>query len=149
MSKSTITSKKANHVLSYEINRTTKNNSRTITRKMVRPIIICGASGVGKGTLISNLMKEFPTKFGFSVSHTTRQPRVGEINGVHYHFTNKDKMLKEIEQGLFIEHAHVHTNLYGTSFQAVQDVLNAQKAVCIDNVAVCCVLFLLVFLMSF
>lgn len=97
---------------------------------MVRPIIICGASGVGKGTLISNLMKEFPTKFGFSVSHTTRQPRVGEIDGVHYHFVAKDMMLKEIEQGHFIEHAHVHTNLYGTSFQAVKDVLKTQRAVC-------------------
>lgn len=99
---------------------------------MVRPIIIAGPSGVGKGTLIKQLMTEYPTKFGFSVSHTTRAPRVGEIDGVHYHFTNRETMLQDIQKGLFIEHAQVHTNLYGTSFQAVRDVLATQKACILD-----------------
>lgn len=52
-----------------------------------RPVVICGPSGVGKGTLISKLMAEFRGRLGFSVSHTTRKPRPGEENGVHYHFT--------------------------------------------------------------
>jgi putative ribosome biogenesis GTPase RsgA len=56
-----------------------------------RPMVICGPSGVGKGTLISRLMKDYPNAIGFSVSHTTRKPRPGEIDGVHYHFTNKVK----------------------------------------------------------
>jgi guanylate kinase len=50
-------------------------------------VVICGPSGVGKGTLISKLMAEFRGRLGFSVSHTTRKPRPGEENGVHYHFT--------------------------------------------------------------
>jgi hypothetical protein len=54
-----------------------------------RPIVICGPSGVGKGTLIAKLMKDYPSAVGFSVSHTTRQPRPGEVDGEHYHFTTK------------------------------------------------------------
>eukprot|EP00591_Stephanopyxis_turris_P008630 CAMPEP_0195522044 /NCGR_PEP_ID=MMETSP0794_2-20130614/19928_1 /TAXON_ID=515487 /ORGANISM="Stephanopyxis turris, Strain CCMP 815" /LENGTH=82 /DNA_ID=CAMNT_0040651723 /DNA_START=199 /DNA_END=443 /DNA_ORIENTATION=+ len=53
-----------------------------------RPVVICGPSGVGKGTLIDMLMKRFPNdQFGFSVSHTTREPRDGEEDGVHYNFS--------------------------------------------------------------
>jgi guanylate kinase len=80
-----------------------------------RPVVFCGPSGVGKGTLIKMLMDRFPEKqFGFSVSHTTRQPREGEENGVHYNFTTVEAMKKEIEEGKFIEHAEVHGNYYGT-----------------------------------
>jgi guanylate kinase len=80
-----------------------------------RPVVFCGPSGVGKGTLIKMLMDRFPdTQFGFSVSHTTRQPREGEENGVHYNFTTVEAMKKEIEEGKFIEHAEVHGNYYGT-----------------------------------
>lgn len=49
--------------------------------KILRPLVICGPSGVGKGTLINLLFKEFPEHFGFSVSHTTRNPRPGEREG--------------------------------------------------------------------
>jgi guanylate kinase len=88
----------------------------------VKPIIICGCSGVGKGTLIKRLMDEYPTKFAFSVSHTTRAPRNGEIDGVHYHFTTKESIFREIEKGLFLQHVHVHNNLYESSFKAVKYV---------------------------
>ena len=57
-----------------------------------RPVVVCGPSGVGKGTLINKLMEGFPETFGFSVSHTTRAPRPGEENGVHYHFAEKSAM---------------------------------------------------------
>lgn len=57
-----------------------------------RPMVICGPSGVGKGTLIAKLMQDYPNAIGFSVSHTTRKPRPGEIDGVHYHFTTKVRM---------------------------------------------------------
>lgn len=60
-------------------------------------------------------MKDFPDKFGFSVSHTTRGPRPGEEHGKQYFFTTKDTMEKEIAEGKFIEFANVHGNLYGTS----------------------------------
>ncbi len=62
-------------------------------------IHITGPSGVGKGTLIERLKAEFPLAFGFSVSHTTRGPREGEKNGVHYNFTAREEMQKEIEKG--------------------------------------------------
>jgi len=58
-----------------------------------------GPSGVGKGTLIEKLKKEFPDAFGFSVSHTTRAPREGEVNGIHYNFAEKETMQKEIAAG--------------------------------------------------
>ena len=86
------------------------------------PLVFAGPSGVGKGTVVATLMKRFPTVFGFSVSHTTRAPRQGEENGVHYHFVSKEEMEAGIEKGEFIEHANVHTNYYGTSFQAVEKV---------------------------
>ncbi|XP_028083308.1 guanylate kinase 2-like, partial [Camellia sinensis] len=64
-----------------------------------KPIVISGPSGVGKGTLIAKLMKEFPFMFGFSVSHTTRSPREKEKDGVHYHFTDRSVMENEIKDG--------------------------------------------------
>ena len=80
-----------------------------------KPVVICGPSGVGKGTLIEMLMKKFPNEqFGFSVSHTTRKPRDGEVDGVHYNFSTVEVMKSDIEAGKFIEYAEVHGNFYGT-----------------------------------
>ncbi|KAI8802525.1 guanylate kinase [Cladochytrium replicatum] len=98
----------------------------------VRPIVICGPSGAGKSTLLKKLFAEYPAQFGFSVSHTTRTPRPGEENGVHYHFVARDNMLAEVAEGKFIENAEFSGNLYGTSFKAVQDVLSSGKNVILD-----------------
>ena len=55
-----------------------------------RPVVVCGPAGVGKGTLLDGkLLKEFPNAFAKCVSHTTRAPRKGEVDGVHYHFSEK------------------------------------------------------------
>ncbi|XP_019186691.1 PREDICTED: guanylate kinase 2 [Ipomoea nil] len=97
-----------------------------------KPIVISGPSGVGKGTLISKLMDEFPSMFGFSVSHTTRAPREKEQNGVHYHFTERSKMEREITDGKFLEFANVHGNLYGTSVEAVEVVADSGKRCILD-----------------
>lgn len=97
------------------------------------PIVFAGPSGVGKGTLVKKLMDKFPKNFGFSVSHTTRAPRPGEENGVHYNFVEKTAMEEEIGKGLFIEYAHVHTNIYGTSIAAVEKV-KSQGKVCILDI---------------
>ncbi|XP_071716193.1 guanylate kinase 1-like [Rutidosis leptorrhynchoides] len=97
-----------------------------------RPIVISGPSGVGKGTLINMLMKDYPTMFGFSVSHTTRKPREKEENGVHYHFTERNVMEEEIKAGKFLEFAAVHGNLYGTSIEAVEVVADAGKRCILD-----------------
>ncbi|XP_044387419.1 guanylate kinase 1 isoform X1 [Triticum aestivum] len=97
-----------------------------------KPVVISGPSGVGKGTLIAKLMKEYPSKFGFSVSHTTRSPRVKEIDGVHYHFAGRSKMEQDISEGEFLEFAHVHGNLYGTSIEAVESVTDEGKRCILD-----------------
>lgn len=72
------------------------------------------------------------TSFGFSVSHTTRDPRPGEINGQHYHFTDLGTMKRDIDAGLFIESAHVHGNYYGTSHAAVEKVQKEGKICILD-----------------
>ncbi|KAL2923636.1 Guanylate kinase 2 [Bienertia sinuspersici] len=97
-----------------------------------KPIVISGPSGVGKGTLINKLMIEFPSMFGFSVSHTTRAPREKEVNGIHYHFTERAVMEKEIKDGKFLEFASVHGNLYGTSIESVEVVADAGKRCILD-----------------
>lgn len=54
-------------------------------------LIIVGPSGVGKGTLITRIREEFPDKFAFKISHTTRNKREGEIHGKHYYFISKEE----------------------------------------------------------
>ena len=79
-------------------------------------------------------MKKFPNnQFGFSVSHTTRNPREGEVNGVHYNFSTVDAMKEEIDDGKFIEYAEVHGNYYGTSVEAVRSV-QSKGQVCILDI---------------
>ncbi|XP_010516372.1 PREDICTED: guanylate kinase 2 isoform X2 [Camelina sativa] len=106
--------------------------SKGVRGNAEKPIVISGPSGVGKGTLISMLMKEFPSMFGFSVSHTTRAPRFMEKCGVHYHFTDKTVMEKEIKDGKFLEFASVHGNLYGTSIESVEVVTDSGKRCILD-----------------
>mmetsp|Transcript_8406 Transcript_8406/g.11993 ORF Transcript_8406/g.11993 Transcript_8406/m.11993 type:complete len:204 (-) Transcript_8406:110-721(-) len=97
------------------------------------PVVFAGPSGVGKGTLIEMLMKHFAgNQFGFSVSHTTRKPRVGEKDGIHYNFTTVEQMKSEIDDGKFIEFANVHGNYYGTSFEAVKSVQKEGKICVLD-----------------
>lgn len=98
-------------------------------------IVVAGPSGVGKGTLIEKLRAEYPSLFGFSVSHTSRAPRPGEENGVHYHFSSAEKILEEVKQGKFIEHAEVHGRHYGTSIAAVESV-REQGKICILDIDV-------------
>ncbi|XP_016669501.1 guanylate kinase 2 isoform X1 [Gossypium hirsutum] len=106
--------------------------SRGVRGDAEKPVVISGPSGVGKGTLINMLMKEFPSMFGFSVSHTTRAPRGNEKNGVHYHFADRSVMEKDIKDGKFLEFASVHGNLYGTSIEAVEAVADSGKRCILD-----------------
>jgi len=104
--------------------------------ELLPPLIICGPSGVGKGTLIDKVRAALPDRFGFSVSHTTRAPRPGEVDGVNYHFTELETMKRETEEnGKFIEFAHVHGNMYGTSKSAVEDV-GKQGKICLLDIDV-------------
>lgn len=86
--------------------------------------ILSAPSGAGKSSLISALLKQGSANpMQVSVSHTTREPRPGEENGVHYHFVSKNKFERLIAQNAFYEHAQVFGNYYGTSEQAIDEQL--------------------------
>ncbi|XP_055625296.1 uncharacterized protein LOC129767984 isoform X2 [Toxorhynchites rutilus septentrionalis] len=104
----------------------------TMVKQGPRPLVICGPSGSGKSTLLKKLFKEFPDTFGFSVSHTTRKPRPGEVNAVHYHFVSVEEMQAAIENGEFIETAVFSGNMYGTSKKAVENVQQHGKVCVLD-----------------
>lgn len=84
--------------------------------------IITAASGTGKTSLVKELLTS--TKdLQVSISHTTRQPRPAETDGVHYHFIDKNNFEQLIADGAFFEYAEVFGNYYGTSKQAVDELL--------------------------
>ena len=76
-------------------------------------IVISGASGVGKGTVLGIMMKK-RKDLSFSVSATTRDPRPGEVDGVHYYFISREKFEEMIARGEFLEYDAHAANYYGT-----------------------------------
>ncbi len=93
--------------------------------------ILSAPSGAGKTTLLKRVMADMQG-LAFSVSHTTRQPRSGEVDGVDYHFVNRDQFEDMRDQGVFLEWAEVHGNLYGTSRPAVLVQLETGLDVVLD-----------------
>jgi guanylate kinase len=81
-------------------------------------VVMSGPSGVGKDTIIERLLTLDPN-LTYSVSYTTRSPRPGEVDGVHYTFVSRDKFNALVRQGHFLEHASYNGNLYGTPAGAV------------------------------
>ncbi len=86
--------------------------------------IITAASGTGKTSLVKQLLAT-TNDLTVSVSHTTRTPRPGEIDGHHYHFTDVANFVTAIGENKFLEHAEVFGNYYGTSEQSVRTQLEA------------------------
>lgn len=84
--------------------------------------IVSAPSGAGKTTLVKALIDQIDT-LRVSISHTTRPMRPGEIDGVNYHFTSRERFLKQVGEGDFLEHAEVFGNLYGTSQSTVEQTL--------------------------
>ncbi|RDS82569.1 guanylate kinase [Dyella psychrodurans] len=84
--------------------------------------IVAAPSGAGKSTLVNALLERQPA-ISLSVSHTTRPPRPGEQYGRHYYFVERAEFEREVAEGIFLEHAEVHGNFYGTSRRTVQDLL--------------------------
>lgn len=84
--------------------------------------IITAASGAGKTSLVKSVLEK-DTQVRLSVSHTTRPPRPGEEDGVHYHFVDEGAFIAILEAGGFLESAHVHQARYGTSQAAVEQGL--------------------------
>lgn len=86
-----------------------------------RPLVISGPSGVGKGTLAQKLIEAHPNGFALVVSHTTRKPRAGEVEGVTYFFVSASTFSSLVSQNAFVEHALFSGHHYGTSKQAISD----------------------------
>jgi guanylate kinase len=93
--------------------------------------VLTAPSGTGKTTIITMIRKNM-IGIGYSVSHTTREPRNGEVNGLHYYFIHKADFEKMIEAQEFIEWALVYDHLYGTSFFSVNSALSSGQDLLLD-----------------
>ena len=93
--------------------------------------VISAASGAGKTSLVSALLQQV-SDIEVSVSHTTRAPRQGEVDGVNYHFIDKEKFAAMVAAGDFFESASVFGNMYGTSQQHIQQQLLNGKDVILE-----------------
>ncbi|KAG5490102.1 hypothetical protein JKF63_00221 [Porcisia hertigi] len=123
-------------------------------KRLVDVLLFVGPSGCGKSTIIHKLQQEWPTLFEFSVSHTTRAPRRGEVNGQHYHFVTTKEFQQLVDAGAMVEHSCMHFqatpstpslksstplphnadgNLYGTSKKALHAVLERNRVVLMDT----------------
>ncbi len=95
-------------------------------------LIVSAPSGAGKTTLCNRLRDWGNGSVAYSVSWTTRSPRAGEQNGVHYRFVNEAEFEREKESGGFLEYAHVHGHRYGTPRSAVEESLRAGIDILMD-----------------
>jgi guanylate kinase len=98
---------------------------------VAKVFVITGPSGVGKGTLISELLRRLPD-LELSVSATTREPRDGEVEGRDYHFLDRDEFDRRAREGDFIEHATYSGNRYGTLRSEVSQRLEAGHSVLLE-----------------
>jgi guanylate kinase len=82
-------------------------------------LVLSSPSGAGKTTLTRKIQQSFPD-LRFSVSHTTRTPRANEIDGMDYHFVDREEFDRKVDEGAFLEWAEVHGNLYGTGISEIE-----------------------------
>ncbi len=96
-------------------------------------IIFCAPSGSGKTTIVKHLLSQFGDKMAFSVSATTREPRVGEVDGTHYYFLSKALFEKKMAAGDFVEVEEVYQGTYyGTLKEELERLWNQGKIVLFD-----------------
>jgi len=100
--------------------------------KKGKVFVVSGPSGVGKGTICNELMKKYPALAATTVSVTTRSPRPGEIDGVHYYFRSDAEFDRLLSDGMFLETVDKFTHRYGTLFSEVERVLNDGKNVILE-----------------
>lgn len=94
-------------------------------------IVLSGPSGVGKSTVIAELLSERKDIY-FSVSFTTRQPRPGEVDGVNYNFVTRPEFERMIRDNELLEYAEYVGNYYGTSLKVIRDRLDRGQDVLLD-----------------
>lgn len=95
-------------------------------------VVISGPSGVGKGTVRSALFNMQGHDLVYSVSMTTRAPRVGEVDGIDYYFVTKDEFEKRISENKFLEYAEFVGHYYGTPLDKVEEQLALGKEVVLE-----------------
>lgn len=104
-----------------------RGHDEAMSSAPARLTVLAGPTAVGKGTVVTELRRRHPDLF-VSVSATTRSPRPGEINGVHYHFVTDEEFDALVAQGQMLEWALVHgAHRYGTPRRPVQDQLDAGR----------------------
>lgn len=96
-----------------------------------RLFVVSGPTAAGKGTLLK-LVREKRPDLAFPVSATTRSPRAGEIDGVHYHFISDERFTELVEEGAFLEWAHVHDHRYGTLKSEIDDRIASGNSVILE-----------------
>ena len=96
-----------------------------------KTFIISGPSGVGKSTVLRELFRDREDLY-FSISATTRQPREGEVDGVHYHFIDVDRFRQMIQEDAFLAYAEYVGNFYGTPKRFVDEAMEQGKDVILD-----------------
>lgn len=94
-------------------------------------VVLSGPSGAGKGTICSALREQMPNLV-YSVSMTTRQPRVGETEGVNYFFRSREEFEDLLKKDAFLEYAKVYDNYYGTPKDYVMNLLKEGKSVILE-----------------
>lgn len=94
-------------------------------------IVLSGPSGAGKGTLCQELLRQMP-QVKYSVSATTRQPRPGEVDGLHYYFRSREEFQTMIEEDQLLEWAEFCGNYYGTPQFAVEQAIQAGNDVILE-----------------
>lgn len=95
-------------------------------------IVISGPSGVGKGTVLKEVVKDPELNIGYSISMTTREKRPGEENGVNYYFVTHDEFHKAVEDGELLEWTEFVGNCYGTPIKEVERLRNEGKNVLLE-----------------
>ncbi|MDE5844640.1 MAG: guanylate kinase [Muribaculaceae bacterium] len=96
-------------------------------------IVISAPSGCGKSTIINEIMKRGNVDLRFSVSATSRPPRTGEVDGVHYHFLTAEQFRDQIAQGMFVEYEEVYPGrFYGTPVAEIEQNINEGHNVVLD-----------------
>ncbi len=93
--------------------------------------VVTGASGTGKTTLVKEALATIPA-LSFSVSATTRAPRVGEVSGRDYHFVSQERYAEMVEAGAFLEWAEVYGNRYGTLRAPVEEALARGESILLE-----------------
>lgn len=102
-----------------------------------RTLVLIGANGVGKQALKARLIAMDPERFGTPLPHTSRLPREGEEDGIHYHFVTREKMEEDIINGKYLEYGEYDGALYGTKLDSVREIIGSGKVCVLDCSPTC------------